>query len=106
MTNAGEAPDRTGAKARAVDVWSASPAGTSYVGTTVTGDPTEFATARRRRSEYEVGWIRKLVAEDLPALPGTSRIWRRVPDAFLDWLGRRSGSYVGVSARKAGHLRT
>jgi SAM-dependent methyltransferase len=44
--------------------------------------------------------IRKLVAEDLPWLPGLTRVWRRIPQRWLDQVGRKWGWYVWAHARK------
>lgn len=44
--------------------------------------------------------VRKLVPEDLPALPLIGRLWRRVPQSLLDAVGRRFGWYVVAHARK------
>lgn len=42
--------------------------------------------------------VRKLVAEDLPLLP--LRWWRKVPQSWLDAVGRRFGWYVWAHATK------
>jgi SAM-dependent methyltransferase len=44
--------------------------------------------------------VRKLVAEDLPAPGFLWGVWKRVPLAWLDRIGRRWGWYVVASANK------
>jgi ubiquinone/menaquinone biosynthesis C-methylase UbiE len=39
-------------------------------------------------------WVRKLVKEDLPAIPGSGRLWAAVPQRWLNALGRRWGWYL------------
>lgn len=45
--------------------------------------------------------VRKLQPEDLPAVLGLSRLWRRIPQGTLDRVGRIAGWYVTARARKA-----
>jgi len=46
-------------------------------------------------------WVRKLVKEDLPEIYIVWRLWRFIPQGWLDVIGRRFGWYVIVHARKA-----
>ncbi len=39
-------------------------------------------------------WVRKLVKEDLPGIPGSGPLWSMVPQQWLDALGRRWGWYL------------
>lgn len=45
-------------------------------------------------------WVRKLVNEDLPALPLVGRLWRFIPQRWLDFVGKAFGWYVIAKARK------
>ncbi len=47
-------------------------------------------------------WVRKLNREDLPTLPGLRRLWRHVPQSWLDSAGRHIGWYLIAQARKPG----
>ncbi len=44
--------------------------------------------------------IRKLVREDLPAVPVVKRLYKYIPDAWLRFLGKRFGWYICVKAVK------
>jgi SAM-dependent methyltransferase len=43
-------------------------------------------------------WVRKLRPEDLPTLPFIVKLWPRIPQQWLDAIGRRFGWYVIASA--------
>jgi ubiquinone/menaquinone biosynthesis C-methylase UbiE len=45
-------------------------------------------------------WVRKLVEEDLPAIPLFARLWRFIPPPWLDIIGRYFGWYLIVKAKK------
>lgn len=45
-------------------------------------------------------WVRKLVKEDLPAIPLFARLWRFIPRPWLDIIGRYFGWYLIVKAKK------
>jgi hypothetical protein len=45
-------------------------------------------------------WVRKLVKEDLPAIPVLARLWRFVPQTWLDFIGRFFGWYLIAKAKK------
>ena len=45
--------------------------------------------------------IRKLTREDLPYVPFISKIYRYIPDAWLDMLSKRWGWYISVLAAKS-----
>lgn len=45
-------------------------------------------------------WVRKLVKEDLPALPLIGRLWNYIPQPWLDAAGRRFGWYAIAKAIK------
>ena len=48
----------------------------------------------------EAIWARKLTWEDLPSLPRSARLWRSIPQAWLDRLGSLFGWYLIAWARK------
>lgn len=45
-------------------------------------------------------WVRKLVKEDLPALPLVGRLWRFIPQQWLDFVGKRFGWYIIAKTTK------
>ncbi|MFN8006076.1 MAG: class I SAM-dependent methyltransferase [Terriglobia bacterium] len=45
-------------------------------------------------------WVRKLNREDLPAIPIAGRLWKWIPQSWLDSLGKRWGWYLIAEARK------
>jgi hypothetical protein len=45
-------------------------------------------------------WVRKLVKEDLPALPLIGRLWAYIPQPWLDAAGRWFGWYAIAKAIK------
>lgn len=45
-------------------------------------------------------WTRKLVREDLPPLPVLWRLWRFVPQQWLDFVSRKFGWYLIAKAMK------
>jgi ubiquinone/menaquinone biosynthesis C-methylase UbiE len=45
-------------------------------------------------------WVRKLVKEDLPAIPVLARLWRFVPQTWLDFIGKCFGWYLIAKATK------
>lgn len=45
-------------------------------------------------------WIRKLVKEDLPAIPIVGELWRFIPQRWLDFVGKRFGWYMIAKATK------
>ena len=45
-------------------------------------------------------WVRKLVKEDLPALPLLGRLGRFIPQRWLDFLGKAFGWYLIARAKK------
>jgi ubiquinone/menaquinone biosynthesis C-methylase UbiE len=55
-----------------------------------------------RKSGFAVEsiWVRKLVKEDLPAIPFMGRLWRYIPQPWLDFVGRYLGWYVIAKAIK------
>ena len=48
----------------------------------------------------ESTWVRKLNHEDLPAIPFVARLWKHIPQSWLDSLGQRWGWYLIAKARK------
>ncbi len=44
--------------------------------------------------------VRKLVREDFPGIPLVSRLWRHLPQRWLDQLGQHFGWYVVAHAKK------
>lgn len=54
------------------------------------------------KSEFTIKsiWVRKLVNEDLPALPLVGRLWRFIPQRWLDFVGKFFGWYVIARAKK------
>jgi len=44
--------------------------------------------------------VRKLVSDDLPIIPLLSRLWKYIPQSWLDYVGRRFGWYVIAKAEK------
>ena len=47
-----------------------------------------------------VMWVRKLVREDLPDIGRLQRLYERIPQAWLDRVGKRFGWYVLAHAEK------
>jgi ubiquinone/menaquinone biosynthesis C-methylase UbiE len=45
-------------------------------------------------------WIRKLVHNDIPALPVLQKLWRRIPQSWLDIAGHYFGWYIIAKGRK------
>jgi ubiquinone/menaquinone biosynthesis C-methylase UbiE len=45
-------------------------------------------------------WIRKLVKEDLPAIPLIGKLWRFIPQQWLDFVGKRFGWYIIAKTTK------
>jgi hypothetical protein len=39
-------------------------------------------------------WVRKLVKEDLPAIPLFEKLWRFIPQPWLDFVGKALGWYL------------
>lgn len=50
--------------------------------------------------KVERTWVRKLVVEDLPAPGKLGWVWRRIPQRWLDTVGRRWGWYAIAEAEK------
>jgi len=55
---------------------------------------------RHSRFAIKSLWVRKLVKEDLPAIPILARLWRFIPQPWLDFLGKRFGWYLIAKAEK------
>jgi ubiquinone/menaquinone biosynthesis C-methylase UbiE len=45
-------------------------------------------------------WVRKLVKEDMPAIPFLANLWRYIPQPWLDYFGKYFGWYLIVKAKK------
>ncbi|MBI5049149.1 MAG: class I SAM-dependent methyltransferase [Deltaproteobacteria bacterium] len=50
--------------------------------------------------EVEAIWVRRLIEEELPPLPLLGRLWKFIPQNWLDRLGNVFGWYVIAQAKK------
>jgi ubiquinone/menaquinone biosynthesis C-methylase UbiE len=50
--------------------------------------------------QVEARWVRKLVREDLPSFGPLRVLWKCIPQAFLNYVGKAFGWYLIVKAKK------